>query len=589
MPTNSKKGDCEVQADRKSRASPLIERAPLPMVEVEGPEHTVCFVNPAFCSLVGLTSEQLVGKRFTDIVHNGRCCLPLLDRAYQTGEPGTHVEPDESQSNPAHWLFAMWPALGADREPERVVIQLTRSAHFHQNVAAMNEALILGSLRQHELREIAEKSNAQLQTEIAERKVAGIALHDAIDHLREAKSAAERGSRAKDDFLAALSHELRTPLTPVLLTAATLREDPRLPPDVREQMGVIERSIGLEARLIDDLLDLTKISRGKLEFRPEPCDAHQLIAYAVDIVRADANAKDIVINCSLSAKSAWLIADPTRFQQVIWNLLRNAVKFTPPQGRVSVRTRNETNESGVSWLRIEVSDTGIGIPPERLEEIFLPFDQGGLTGDHRFGGVGLGLAIARAVVQLHSGRITAQSGGRNHGSTMVVELPGAMTTQAAASPPATTRPSTFPPRSSSTPPPLASGTLRLLIVEDHVNTLEALRSLLQKDGHQVTIAISVSKALAAAAANTFDLVISDLGLPDGTGVELMRELRNRYGLQGIALSGYGMDDDIASAHRAGFATHLTKPVAIAELRRVIAGLQNVAKPGKGELDREHPK
>jgi signal transduction histidine kinase/ActR/RegA family two-component response regulator len=583
MLTNSKKdGRGEAKVDRKSRASPVIERAPLPMVEVEGPEHTVCFVNPAFCRLLDLTSEQLVGKHFTDIVQNGHSCVPLLDRVYQTGQSETHVESDNSQSDPAHWLFAMWPSLGVNREPERVVIQLTRSVHFHQNVAAMNEALILGALRQHELREIAETSNSQLQTEIAERKVAGIALHDAIDHLREAKSAAERGSRTKDDFLAALSHELRTPLTPVLLTAATLREDPRLPTDVRDQMDVIERSIALEARLIDDLLDLTKISRGKLEFRPEPCDAHQLIAYAVDIVRADANAKEIVINCSLSAKSAWLVADSTRFQQVIWNLLRNAVKFTPPHGRVSVRTRNETNESGASWLRIEVSDTGIGIQPERLEEIFLPFDQGGLTGDHRFGGVGLGLAIARAVVQLHSGRITAQSGGRNHGSTIIVELPGAMTTQAEAFPPASTRPSPSLHRSPSASPSLASGTLRLLIVEDHINTLEALRSLLQKDGHRVTIATSISKALAAAAANTFDLVISDLGLPDGTGVELMRELRNRYGLQGIALSGYGMDDDIASAHRAGFATHLTKPVAIAELRRVIAGLQNVAKPVKGD-------
>jgi signal transduction histidine kinase/ActR/RegA family two-component response regulator len=561
-------------ADPCSRAAPLIERAPLPMVEVEGAAHIVCFVNPAFCRLLQKTPQELVGRPFGEIVCNGDRCVPLLDRVYETGEFETHVELDGSEANPAYWFFAMWPALGKDAQPERVVIQLTRSSHFHQNVAAMNEALMLSAVRQHELREAAERSNAQLQVEIAERKVAGDVLHDAVDRLEAAQRAAEQGSRAKDDFLAALSHELRTPLTPVLLIAAALREDGRLPPEVREQLGMIERNIGLEARLIDDLLDLTKISHGKLEFRPEPCDAHRLIAFAMDIVQAEAAAKGIVVRCSLQAEHSALTADPTRFQQVIWNLLRNAVKFTPAGGDVCVRTRNETGASGMPWLRVEVADSGIGIPAERLEEIFQPFDQGGLTGDHRFGGVGLGLAIARAVVDLHKGRISARSGGRNRGATLIVELPCA-TIAPVQLPDGMRSASTSLPQDSTSTTARTGAALRILVVEDHVSTLHVLRWLLERDGHQVTTAATVGAALAAAAAKTFDLVITDLGLPDGTGTDLMRKLRATQALQGIALSGYGMDEDVARSEAVGFVTHLTKPVAIADLRRAIASLPPV--------------
>lgn len=202
----------------------------------------------------------------------------------------------------------------------------------------------------------------------------------------------------------------------------------------------------------------------------------------------------------------------------------------------------------------------MGIDPAGLEKIFLPFEQGGHGGDHHFGGVGLGLAIARAVVHLHEGRITAKSAGVNQGATFVVELPGAV--------PA--------PRSASAAGTLgntangAAAKLRFLLVDDHVPTIKALSMVLMQDGHQVTPAASVAEALAAAAGAPFDLIISDLGLPDGTGGELMEKLRSLYGLRGIALSGYGMEDDIARSKAAGFITHLVKPVALAELRRALA-------------------
>ncbi|HYP18348.1 MAG TPA: ATP-binding protein, partial [Opitutus sp.] len=320
--------------------------------------------------------------------------------------------------------------------------------------------------------------------------------------------------------------------------------------------------------LIDDLLDVTKISHGKLELRPEPCDTDRLIHLAVEIVRPDAVAKDIVISCSLGAERSCLVADPTRFQQVIWNLLRNAVKFTPPAGRVSGRTRNQTDESDVEWLRIEVADTGIGIPVERLAEIFLPFDQGGLSGEHRFGGVGLGLAIARAVVERHGGRISARSAGRNRGATLVVELPG---------PTAAPRETAAPPRPRAgeredSVPQTNSPRARLLLVDDHAPTLQALRALLCRDGYHVVTAMTAGQATAAAAAAPLDLVISDLDLPDGRGTDLMTKLRTLHGLRGIALTGYGADRDLLRSREAGFALHLVKPVAIAELRHAIASL-----------------
>ena len=377
----------------------------------------------------------------------------------------------------------------------------------------------------------------------------------------------EQASRAKDNFLATLSHELRTPLTPILMTAAALREDERLPEDARAQLGMIERNIALEARLIDDLLDLTRIAKGKLPLRPQPCDAHSLIGLAMEIVRDDAQEKGLVLERDFGAKLSGLMADPSRFQQVIWNLLRNAVKFTPKGGRISIRTRDDGHHGDSPRLRIEVCDTGIGISPGQIEHIFQPFEQGEVTGDHKFGGLGLGLAIARAIVDLHHGTIEAASAGPNQGATFVVELPGA-----------------FPPPPGIVPSSAGSGAdaasqdtpdkhlppLRILLVEDHDATLQVLSRLLGRQGHRVTAVSSITSAQSEAQAQTFDLVISDLGLPDGSGNELMEKLREKYNFPGIALSGYGMEQDLERSRNAGFVAHLIKPVDLNQLQRAIA-------------------
>ncbi len=559
------------QPHPRSRAAPVIDRSPVAMLEVEGSNHVICFVNAAFCRLVGNKANELVGKPFAEVVLHGARCVPLLDRIYQTGKSEIHAEPHGSQAEPIWWNFAMWPTLDTQDRPVRVVVQLNQVSPHQQNVVAMNEALLISGLHEHELRAEAEEANARFQDELARGKVKEINLRQANEELKTARSAAERANQAKDDFLATLSHELRTPLTPVLLAAAVLREDARLPPDVRAQLGMMERNITLEAHLIDDLLDVTKIAHGKINLQRESCDAHALIGLAIEIVREDARTKGVTIERAFHARQSGLVVDPARFQQVIWNLLRNSVKFTPPGGKVTVRTGDLPATDGLSWLKIEVVDTGVGLAAEDLEKIFQPFDQGSLARNHRFGGVGLGLAIARAIVDLHGGRISAHSAGPDCGATFVVEFPGAVeASPAMVAPP-------LQPGARSTQP------LRLLVVDDDESTLDILARLLRRDAHHVALAATVAEALAQANLEPFDLVISDLGLPDGTGLELMAQLRAAHGLRGIALSGYGTEADVARSRAAGFATHLVKPIQMPELRRVIVSLTPPAEPRKDSV------
>jgi PAS domain S-box-containing protein len=397
----------------------------------------------------------------------------------------------------------------------------------------------------------------------------------AENEIREAMIEAEKANKAKDEFLAALSHELRTPLTPVLMTATALREDEALPVYVRERLAMMERNIALEARLIDDLLDITTITRGKLNLFPQHCDIHSLINLALEFVQDEARTREISIEFEFTALNCGLLIDPGRFQQVIWNLLRNAVKFTPEGGRIFIRTSNVTRKEQETWLRLEVNDSGIGIEPSALEKIFLPFEQGSLAGNHRFGGLGLGLAIARAIVELHRGTISAHSAGPHQGATFIVEFPNAIPPPSGIADVDIQLPLSKPSQEVSTEGgEPRRGLKRLLLVEDHEPTLQVISTLLSRDGYEVITASSVAGALTVANTGRFDLVISDLGLPDGTGITLMQKLREAYGLRGIALSGYGMEEDQARSLEAGFVAHLVKPVRVAELRRVLATVKN---------------
>jgi signal transduction histidine kinase/methylmalonyl-CoA mutase cobalamin-binding subunit len=380
-------------------------------------------------------------------------------------------------------------------------------------------------------------------------------LDRARQTLRKALGEAEAANKAKDEFLAALSHELRTPLNPVLMTATAMESDTSLTPEVRSQASIIRRNTELEARLIDDLLDLTRITHGKLKLITGNVDVHRLLDETQHIILAEGGTKQVTIEIHKAAAVAHVIADSTRLQQALWNLIKNALKFTPAGGKVSISTANPAP----GRLAVRVSDTGIGIAPEILPHIFKAFEQGQAGAQPRFGGLGLGLAIARAVVELHAGRIIAESAGLGCGATFTVELQTAC--EAAPLPEE---------RVVSTAPLLP---LRVLLVEDHDSTREVLARILRRWGHEVHVTASAEQALeVAATVLPLDVAISDLGLPGLTGFELMRRLKSRYGLRGIALSGYGMDDDLKQAREAGFEAHLIKPVSLEQLQLLLQKL-----------------
>jgi two-component system, chemotaxis family, CheB/CheR fusion protein len=394
--------------------------------------------------------------------------------------------------------------------------------------------------------------------------------------LLTAKEAVEAASRAKDHFLAVLSHELRTPLSPVLAAVSVLEEDSTLRPALRDTLAMIRRNIELEARLIDDLLDLTRVARGKLVLHRQALDARQILVHAVDICCAQEVASGrLLVETSMAPGDYRASADGSRLTQVFWNLLNNAVKFTPAGGTIRVRCRVESGHAG-RWIEVEVSDTGIGIEPEILPRVFDAFEQVDRRITRRFGGLGLGLAVSKAIVEMHGGSLAAASQGHGRGATFTVRFPAGELadlddTMVIGSGDRRARNEARAPR--------ADQPLRILLVEDHADTAEAMAELLRGQGHQVTVAGSVSQGLEAAEAlggEEIDLLLSDLGLPDGSGLDLMRELARRYGIRGIALSGYGMEEDIRKSMEAGFEKHLIKPVSLQALR---AALQELAASG----------
>jgi two-component system CheB/CheR fusion protein len=373
-----------------------------------------------------------------------------------------------------------------------------------------------------------------------------------------ARAEAETANRAKDLFLSVLSHELRTPLAPVLGAVGLIEGDLDMPAqELRQLIKLIRRNVEAEARLVDDLLDATRISRGKVELHPEAVDAHAAIRSVVAMLQGEIDAKGLEVTMALRANACDVWADPGRFQQVLLNLLSNAVKFTPERGSIAVRTERDGGDGECHGLAIEVADTGIGIDPATLPRLFRPFEQGERAVTRRFGGLGLGLSIVRSLVELHGGTVTATSAGIGTGATFTLRL-----RTAAAPQPADAGP---PPAVGARP----AGTARVLLVEDHDDTRRVMTRLLHGFGCQVTAAATVRAAIALADGQPFDLLVSDIGLPDGTGLDVMRHLRDHNRVRGIAISGFGQDDDRQRSLDAGFECHLTKPISFQALRDVV--------------------
>jgi signal transduction histidine kinase/ActR/RegA family two-component response regulator len=399
-----------------------------------------------------------------------------------------------------------------------------------------------------------------LQTWTAVLTVTAMALSAAMAERRRAeaaveeqKTAVETANRTKDNFLAMLSHELRTPLTPVMTALDALEMDSAQTEEVKAALAMIRRNVELESQLIGDLLDLTRIAKDKLELKFDTLDAHEAVLNVIDICRAEATAKQLHVYSDLRAGAHHISGDSAKFQQIIWNLFKNAIKFTPEHGEITISSLNPAPRT----LAISVRDNGIGIDPEIIDRVFDPFEQGELTLRRRFGGLGLGLAISKSLAKAHGGTLAARSAGRDKGTTFLLTL------------------NTVPPQQRPATPvtaPVFSRTLRILLVDDHHDTCTALEKLLVRRGHLVAATHTVRSALEAAVRNQFDLVVSDVALPDGTGIDLMMQVRAICGVPGIAISGFGSNGDIEKSLQAGFAEHLTKPVNLEQLE---AAMQRV--------------
>lgn len=472
------------------------------------------FVNQTFCDYFGVTRAQARDGHWQVLMH-----------------------PDDAQQYRSTFLSCL-----RERRPFHAEVRVKRADGEWRWLESWGRPRIAG--------DGSFRGMVGTSADVTERKAAE-------EQLVAAKEELEHANQAKDRFLAALSHELRTPLAPVLLTVGMLEQDESLSAAVREDLASIRHSVGIEVRLIDDLLDLTRVARGKVNLRPSVTDVHDLVRHAIESCCDDAfRAKGLRLEVKLAARQSVMRVDPARIEQVIWNLLRNAIKFTPQGGLIQVESCNP--EPAV--LQVRVTDTGVGIAPDLLVRIFDAFDQG-QEGTHRqFGGLGLGLAIAKSMVELHGGRIAAHSDGHGRGACFTVDLP---IVAAAGGGDMAARPSCDDGQVAEGAPAC------ILLVEDHEPTGRAVMRLLESMGHEVVHARSVSAAMHEAARGRFDLVVSDLGLPDGTGHDLMRYLWREHQLVGIALTGYGSEEDIRLSVEAGFAEHLLKPVNARALHEAI--------------------
>ncbi len=504
----------QVRAEAGLRASEeelrgVFENAAVGVVQCAPDTARFLRVNPAFCELTGYAQDELLGMRLLDVTH-----------------------PDDASQQWENYQALQRGALTDFTSECRYMRKDGRQIWTHTKLSTFRAA------DQEPLYSIG------VVQDVTTEKLAQT-------ELIRARELAEEANRAKDRFMAVLSHELRTPLTPVLSAAAALRRRDDLPSEVLQRLAMIQRNVELEARLIDDLLDLTRISRGKLELKMAAVACRGLIEHALEICSDELDARNIKVELSLPSCEHWVPGDAARLQQVLWNVLKNAIKFSEPGSVIEVRCAPVDGR-----VQIEVLDHGVGIEAAELPKIFDAFEQGSPVAGS-LGGLGLGLAISQALVQLHNGTIEAESAGRGRGALFRITLPS------------TEAPVPTLPRSD-TPVSEPARTLRILLVEDHEDTASMMTELLSMHGHQVTIAQSVKAALTEAHSDRFDLLVSDLGLPDGSGLDILAGLQARgVKLRAIALSGYGMESDRKRTAEAGFAEHLVKPVAFRDLQAAI--------------------
>ena len=392
--------------------------------------------------------------------------------------------------------------------------------------------------------------------DISERKRLDKAMREILEREQAARAEAERANRLKDEFLASLSHELRNPLNAIAGYAEVLLRAPEAKriPFVREVAEAISRNVAAQAQIVNELLDLSRLQTGKLVIERRPINLGPIVGDAVASVRAQAEGKGIKLISDYPADPITVNADPVRVQQIIWNLVNNAVKFTPRDGRVLVRLSREADRA-----KLEVEDTGQGIDSEFLPHVFEAFRQANGRTVRAHGGLGIGLALVKQLVDLHDGQIQVHSDGAGRGALFTVWLPLHTTA----------------PEKSAAETKSNEGEIpgaRILVVDDSQDTLDMLQILLEGEGAVVETAASGAEALRKAKTAQMDLIISDIAMPEMDGYELLKELRaqpNYADVPAIALTGLGREEDVERARQAGFITHLTKPLNFEELVRLV--------------------
>ncbi len=403
---------------------------------------------------------------------------------------------------------------------------------------------------------------SKIARDITERQAAAAERDRLLEAERAARAEAERASRVKDDFVAMVSHELRTPLNAILSWTQLMMRDHHDPAILERGLNVVARNTRVQAQLISDLLDISRIVAGKLQLDVQNVDVESIVWDAVETLRQDAEAKDIDIRTTLEPTSP-VSGDPARIQQVFWNLLSNAIKFTSQHGHITVTLRNSERQ-----VEIAVADDGVGIRPDFLPHVFDRFHQADRSITRRYGGLGLGLAIVKHLVELHGGSVRAESPGEGLGATFTIVLPAERRVLRAEAP-------HLQPLASEASEAVTLDGIRVLVVEDEPDTRDFLIRLLESHGAIVLAAGSVMEALALSRSGHPDMLISDIGLPDVDGYELVQHIRehdskSHSGIPAIALTAYARAEDRMRALRAGYQVHIAKPVEPAELLAAIA-------------------
>jgi signal transduction histidine kinase/ActR/RegA family two-component response regulator len=492
-------------------------------------------------------------------------CSAGLSEAYQqsiiqmtTATPGM---PDE-------------PLVVADVEKSPLILEARKVGYRQEGI----QALLILPLRIHgensgtlvfyyHQSHLFSPTEVRVGMALANLSASAISTTELYEEQQRLRAEAESANRIKDEFLAVLSHELRTPLNPILGWTKLLRGGKLEPAKVDLALETIERNAKLQTQLIEDLLDVSRILQGKITLTAHPVNLISVIHAAIETVRLAAEAKSIHIQTFLDSTVGSVLGDQNRLQQVVWNLLSNAVKFTPPGGQVEIKLEQVADQA-----QIRVSDTGRGIAPEFLAYIFDYFRQADSTTTRIFGGLGLGLAIARHLVELHGGMIQAASAGENQGATFVIRLPLWQATTSS-------QDSLAPPLATSLEPLLTN--LHILLVDDDADTREVLSFVLEQAGAKVTQVDSAIAVLQVLSRAVPDLLISDIGMPQVDGYMLIRRVRALSAQQGgtipaIALTAYASEADQQQVLAAGFQQHLAKPIEPDELIQAIAKLMGRA-------------